>query len=371
MKRLLLILLTIFSLTHLSAQSYLQDGDVVSISFVANDVRYYLEASGNGITTQPYATDDCLWQLGVNNGNYTFQDLTTGRYLSCNFTDPSNSQLMLASTQPTAFLFNHQNSVEGSYMQGHLYFSIYYEPWWTTISMYIDGEWGASGPYFITHSWTNMSLDIEKWEQKGAGDPTLHFNPSKIEFSYAKDDAEALAQARDVTLMIEATTESYYQCVARPDEALLRRSTGNVDESAVSIKNIYWESSKDKASYLDVSKYAAHQDENRTLMTLSDPIGGQEGQWQFTITPNGKSPMGLKDYFNTLERWIDYADNVVVEYTYGNSNQLRTQEMRVVRKAYHPDALPTISFSINPVTYTYAKEQETKEFSVTLTSTAT
>ena len=78
--------------------------------------------------------------------------------------------------------------------------------------------------------------------------------------------------------------------------------------------------------------------------------------------------MGLKDKLGTLERWIDYADNVVVEYTYGNNSEPQKAEMRVVRKAYHDEVLPTISFSINPVTYTFSKEgTETKQFDVTLT----
>lgn len=365
MKRLLIILAAIFSFAGIQAQ-YLNNGDVVSICFIANDVRYYLEASGNGILTQPYPTDDCLWVLGVDqNGNYTLQDLTTKQYLFINFTDPSNSSLILAQ-EPTAFSFNNQGSVANQYMYGHLYYSRYYEPWWTTISMYIDSEWGASGPYFTSHSWTNNSIYVEKWEQKGAGKPTGHFSPSKIEFTYAESDAEAAAQARDVTFMIEATTESYYQCVPRQDEALLRRSTGNVDEGQILVTNIYWESSKGKSSNLDVSKYVAHQDANRTLMTISDPIS-QDSQWQFSITPKGPSPMGLKDKLGTLERWIDYADNVVVEYTYGGG-ETQTAEMRVVRKAYHGEELPTISFSINPVTYTFSQEgTETKQFDVTLT----
>ena len=365
MKRLLIILAAIFSFAGIQAQ-YLNNGDVVSICFIANDVRYYLEASGNGILTQPYPTDDCLWVLGVDqNGNYTLQDLTTKQYLFINFTDPSNSSLILAQ-EPTAFSFNNQGSVANQYMYGHLYYSRYYEPWWTTISMYIDSEWGASGPYFTSHSWTNNSIYVEKWEQKGAGKPTGHFSPSKIEFTYAESDAEAAAQARDVTFMIEATTESYYQCVPRQDEALLRRSTGNVDEGQILVTNIYWESSKGKSSNLDVSKYVAHQDANRTLMTISDPIS-QDSQWKFSITPKGPSPMGLKDKLGTLERWIDYADNVVVEYTYGGG-ETQTAEMRVVRKAYHGEELPTISFSINPVTYTFSQEgTETKQFDVTLT----
>jgi hypothetical protein len=221
-----------------------------------------------------------------------------------------------------------------------------------------------------------VNVYIEKWEQKGAGKPTGHFSPSKIEFSYIGDqegDAEIDDDPRNVQFMIEATTESYYQCVNRPEEALLRRQTNDVDVNNIRIKNIYWESdsvNKGKSSNLDISKYVApYQDVNRTLMTVSDPettTGGEQKTWQFNVTPYGNSPMGLKDKFGTLERWIDYADNVIVEYTYG-TGEVQKAEMRVVRKAYHEEQLPYISFFINPVTYTYSIEEETKQFDVTLT----
>ena len=374
MKRLVLIIFAIFALVGIQAQTYLKDGDVVSISFIANDLHYYLEASGNGILTKTYPTDDCLWELGITpNGQYTLKDLSTGRYLSWKFTDPSNSQMLLVNTNnPSAFSFENKNSVQDNYMHGYLYYSEYYAPWWNTVAMYIDGEWGGSGPYFTTHNWHNYELYIEKWEQKGAGKPTGHFNPSKIEFSYVGDqegDAETDDDPRNVQFMIEATTESYYQCVNRPEEALLRRSTGNVDGSQVKIKNIYWEStgdSKGKSSNLDVSKYVANQDEDRTLMTISESVTQSDGNYQFTITPEGKSPMGLKDKLGTLERWVDYADNVIVEFTYGDG-EVRKAEMRIVRKAYRAEELPELSFSINPVTYTFSTSEETKEFDVTLT----
>ena len=268
MKRLLLIISAILSLATLQAQ-YLNTDDMVTITFIANNQHYYLEASNNGILTQTFPTDNCLWRLEVTqNGQYAFQDMTTGKYLGWVFTDPSNSHMTL-SANPSAFSFENVGSVENNYMYGYLYYSIYYEPWWNTIPMYIDGEWGGSGPFFMIHNWHNYALYIEKWEQKGASSPTGHFNPSKIEFSYIGDqagNAETDDDSRNVEFMIEATTESYYQCVNRPDEALLCRSTGDVDGSQIQIKNIYWASTgenKGRSSNLDVSKYVAHQDENR------------------------------------------------------------------------------------------------------------
>ena len=373
MKRLLLIIFAILSFVALQAQTYLKDGDIVSISFKDTpwqtfDYYTYMEASSAGILSTNIVNDNCLWRLEVNeqNNTYTFQDLTTGKYLRIDNTGSNQEALELIDSPDarSAFSMTIKDGKEGKYMKGVLYYNTVTH-WGAQVQLMMS-EYGGT---FLVAGWNAYDLYIEKWEQKGAGSPTGHFNPSKIEFTYAKDDATANAQATNVEFMIEATTESYYQCVTR-DEALLRRSTGNVDGKDIQIKNIYWEStgdSKGKASYLDVRKYVAHQDANRTLMTLSDPITQSEGKWQFTITPEGASPMGLKDNIGNLTRWIDYADNVVVEFTYGNNTEIQKAEMRVVRKSYRQMDLPTLVFSINPATYTFGTAAEEKVFDVTPT----
>ena len=371
MKRLLLIISAILSFATLQAQ-YLQTGDIVSISFKNTpwqtyDYHTYMEASSSGIRSTNVVNDNCLWELTVNNNTYTFKDLTTDKYLRIDNTGSNQEALVLTSTTDarSAFSMTINEGQAGKYMKGILYYNTVTH-WGAQVQLMMSEHEGT----FLVAGWNAYDIYIEKWEQKGAGSPTGHFNPSKIEFSYIGDqegDAETDNDPRNVEFMIEATTESYYQCVNRPDEALLRRSTGNVDGSQIQIKNIYWAStgdSKGRSSNLDVSKYVAHQDQNRTLMTLSDPTTQNDGKWQFTITPEGKSPIGLKDKLGTQERWIDYADNVIVEYTYGNSTEVKQAEMRVVRKSYRQIDLPTLVFSINPATYTFGTAAEEKVFDV-------
>ena len=382
MKRLLLILSAIFIFVAAQAQTILEDGDYVTISFIANDFRFYLEASGDGLRTTNTISDHCLWEMKIVDGKYRLRDLTTGKYLRCDFTDPSNSSLILTNeTSADAFSFADKGSKEGVYMQGHFYVSHYYAPWHGTFAIYLDMHWINNSPNFVFHSWnTQCTPLIEKWEQKGAGNPTGHFSPSKIEFSYIGDqegEAEKDDDPREVQFVIESTTESYYQCINRPEEALLLRSTGNVDGGNVSIQNVYWESTganKSKSSVLDKSKYIKYtQDrvENRELMTITHENGAKT----FTITPIGNSPMDLKQLVYKevidgqivgVEQWVDYDDDVVVEYTYGNG-EVQTAKMRVVRKAYHEEEVPSMVFSINPATYTFATGAEEKDFDVVAT----
>ena len=374
MKRLLLIISLIFSLAiGMQAQTpYLETGDIVTIHvgyweqtswYPENVYEYrtkYMEASSSGIKMVPYATDDCLWELTVENNAYSFKDLTTGKYLKIKDIISQESALILADNA-SAFYFTDKGSQTGEYMYGQLYYNTV-TPWGSPIALLMS----QYDDIFMVAGWNPSDLYIEKWEKKGNDNPTGHFNPSKVEFTYAADEMAAASQEANVSFMIEETTESYYQCIRRKDEALLRRSTDNVDAGQVTITNIYWESDsiqKGKESHLIINKYVANADENRTLMTISEHTGGQDGKWQFTITPIGKSPMGLKENFNGLARWIDYADNVIVEYTYGGGTTQKAK-MRVVRKAYHQQELPTITFSINPITYTFTHENESKVFDV-------
>ena len=265
MKRLLLIIFAIFSFVGAHAQApYLETGDIVSISFKDDpwNVRNYytyMVASNSGILSTNVVNDDCLWELTVDQqtNTYSFRDLTTGKYLRINNTGSNQESLQLtdAPDARSAFSFTDKGGERGKYMFGQLYYNTVTH-WGAAVSLMISEYSGI----FLVAGWNAYDLYIEKWEQKGAGKPTGHFSPSKIEFTYAKDETEAEDQAREVSFMIEATTESYYQCIRRPDEALLRRSTGDVEGGAVKILNVYWESdsiNKVIESKLDVSKYVA------------------------------------------------------------------------------------------------------------------
>ena len=380
MKRLLLIISAILGITTAQAQ-YLKEGDIVSMHvgyweqtswWPENVYEYrttYMEASSSGIKAISYATDNCLWELDVdtvsaNTYTYSFRDLTTGMYLKIKDQISQESALILADN-PSAFYFTDKGSTTGVYMYGKLYFKTM-TPWNSPIDLLVS----QYADIYMVAGWNPSDIYIEKWEQKGAGKPTGHFNPSKIEFSYVGDqegEDEKDDDPRTVKFTINATTDSYYQCVNRPDEARLCRTTGSVNANDINVTNVYWlsDSNKGKESKLDVNKYVAHADENRTLLTLSDATQKNDDgiYWEVIVSPEGASPMGLKDTLGTLQRWIDYADNVVVEYTYGGG-ETQTAEMRVVRKAYHQDNLPDLIFSITPMTYTFSKEREEKIFDV-------
>ena len=365
-------------------------GDIVSFSYdsdpwVQYDFRLYLEASTSGVRAPRVISDDCLWRMRIDqNGSsyyYSFQDLTTGYWLSVDNSSPQGAinqgalTLVADSTAAAAFRFaNMVESQKGSYWMGEIYYMATMH-WGQVLPLYVTLD-------FTVANWSPYTIHVEKWEKKGTGDAWAHFNPAKIELTY--DDV----LERDVRFVIEHTTDSYYQIVRRPnEEPLLRRTSIEVDPNQVKEVNVYWESTganKSKETWLNPANFSFNYpnlqyvcpETSRVMMTLGEvqEIKAADGhkQWQFPLAPVGESPMDLKGIIypeldsqgNQLGilTWIDYSDNVVVEYKYGN--QSFSKKMRVVRKSYHKEELNPISVSINPVTYTFREVAEAKDFVV-------
>lgn len=365
-------------------------GDIVSFSYdsdpwVQYDFRRYLEANRSGVRAPRVISDDCLWRMRIEQSGssyrYRFQDLTTNYWLAVDNSSPqgpiNQGALTLVANEnaASAFIFSNMREAEkGSHWLGEIYYMA-------------TMHWGAQLPLYVTldftvANWSPYTIHVEKWEKKGTGDAWAHFNPAKIEFTY--DDV----LKRDVRFVIEHTTEAYYQIVRRPnEEPLLRRESNEVDPNQVKEVNVYWESTganKSKETWLNPANFSFNYpnlqyvcpETSRVMMTLGkvQEITAADGhkQWQFPLAPVGKSPMDLKGIIypeldsqgNQLGilTWIDYSDNVVVEYKYGN--QSFSKKMRVVRKSYHKEELNPISVSINPVTYTFREVEEAKDFVV-------
>ena len=383
MKRLVLIISAILSLVALQAQvsdGYLTNEDYVTISVLVDengDKRYYLAASLSGVYTTEDVNDDCLWQLGViqTNGVYTYtlNNITTARYLA--ITENAQSPSYQLQANPCTLSFTRTNdgakNKPGICSYGQLYYRFYYSQWYSWVSVYLAqvGWWPFQ--FGLSANSNIVDVHIEKWEKHGAdGGSTAHFTPAKVEYTYAEDGAAATAQQTTIDFVLESSTETYYECINRPNEMLLGRQTEGVDPTGVTDVKVYWASSSGKVSNLDATKFENCQETNgRALMTLSESITKSTNDtWQFTITPNGASPMGLQQYLfaedgvQGILRYVDYIDNVVVEYKY--KGQVNTQTMRIVRKSYHREDLPSLTFSINPVTYTFRKEAEGVDFNV-------
>ena len=385
MKKLLLIISAILSLATLQAQTpvtdgYLTNGDIVSIRYINmwnTGATNYLSLSQNGISTLGYVDENCLWRLHItqngNNYEYTFEHIATGMYLrAAQTSDQQTANIVTGNaSNKTAFRFDHRASVKGSHLMGKLGCILI--------------AWGQQKFACLTMNgnslqfcpWNEFDVYIEKWTQSGSGDGTLkgYFSPELQKFGWAKDDAAARDQKKDVKFVFPTHIHSSYHCVNRP-ELVLGGSEAEITNFPT--PTFYWKSqgkNNNKISVLNPANYqvpaGAPDIEGRDMLQVSTPTQdvNDKNIWNFTITPLNKSPKNLqrKDAHSTdanpIYRWVNYMDTLVAEYTYDGKDY--TIYMVVERNSYHEEELPSLVISVNPHSYTFARNAETLDIQLT------
>ena len=383
MKRILLVIFAILSLAHMQAQvtdGYLTNGDIVSIRYINmwnTGATNYLSLSQNGISTLGYVDENCLWRLGItrngNNYEYTFEHIATGMYLrAAQTSDQQTANIVTGNaSNKTAFRFDHRASVKNSHLMGKLGCILI--------------AWGQQKFACLTQNgntlqfcpWNEFDVYIEKWTQSGSGDGTLkgYFSPELQKFGWAKDDAAARDQKKDVKFVFPTHIHSSYHCVNRP-ELVLGGSEAEITNFPT--PTFYWKSQGKNGNNISVLNPAHYQIpagapdiEGRDMLQVNTPTqdANDKNIWNFTITPLNKSPKNLqrKDAHSTatnpIYRWVNYMDTLVAEYTYDGQNY--TIYMVVERNSYHDEELPSLVISVNPHSYTFARTAETLNIQVT------
>ena len=386
MKRLLIILSAIFSFAGMQAQTtdgYLTNGDIVTIRFSYpgwNINNMYLQLSQQGISSIGYPDENCLWRLGiVENGNsyqYTFEHVATELYLRTQTTSALQTADIVTgnASNRTAFRFDCTERVKDSYLRGHLGCVIVIPSWGNT---QVFACLTSTNGVLQFCPWNEFDVYIEKWTQSGSGDGTLkgYFSPELQKFGWAKDDATAREQAKNVKFVFPTHIHSSYHCVNRPD-LVLGGSEAEITEFPT--PTFYWKSqgkNGNKISVLNPARYqvpaGAPDIEGREMLQVNTPTqdANDKSIWNFTITPLNKSPKNLqrKDAHSTatnpIYRWVNYMDTLVAEYTYDGEDY--TIYMVVERNSYHDAELPSLVISVNPHSYTFARTAETLDIQVT------
>ena len=374
MKKVFLIIAAAFlSLANAHAQvtdGYLTSGDIVSISFDnwgQGNPYYYIEANNNGTQTVQAVTTNCLWEIGISkNGNeyeYTFKHTSLNRYLSIK-DNGNQSYSLLLSTQPTLFRIKEaKNNAAKAYLYGQIYY---------TASGNIPVHLNCENSYFHARTWWSTSLHIEKWTQSGSGNGTMtgYFSPQTQKFGLAKDATAAQAQQVQAKFVLPTHIHSSYQCVNRP-ELVLGGSEAEVTNFPK--PTFYWKSQGKDGSNISVLNPANYHIPTgapaivgRNMLEVIDVAQDNTNKniWNFTIKPLNESPKNLQhqDKYGTY-RWVNYMDTLVAEYTHDGKPY--TIEMLVERNSYHEEALPSLVISVNPGSYTFAKEAEELDIKLT------
>ena len=365
MKKLLLILLAAFCFASTQAQTYLQDGDYVTISYTkswGNDVpRKYLEVSASGVLTTEIVNMNCILQIKIDGNSYRFKDVTTGMYLKVDNQGGNQGTIILTDEgNASAFQISDKGGVEGQYMYGPMYYNGI--AWGSPIQLFVGENFTIGGDWYST-----FEFYVDKWTKEGSDSPGGGFFPETLTFPYASNDTEAQAQSQNVSFTIPETAVVSYQCVSRPDE-IIGGGKSDVNEGDITDFRLYWESNETYTSRINHANYCTNPAESYELpnngaeMLVLTPGASTTKNHTFTITPIGASPMNLHTHTNNRMQLVDYADRVVAEYKY--KGNLVKQTMRVVRNSYHEESLPPLTFHINPTMFTFGPETESVDITV-------
>ena len=194
MKKLLLILVTILTVTSVQAQNSeysknrLHRGDTVTLCRVDRNTRSYLTVNDNwGIVMHNEPNENSLWILhecSYNQQNwgdqnqYALQHYKTKQYFYVDITKRGNKYTVNYSlSNTTASILHHNNprdiNPDEQYEEGRIHY-------------YFDNK----DFYFVikNNAWTfeqntNQTLQIEKWTKEGTLDFSSYFSPETYDFN--------------------------------------------------------------------------------------------------------------------------------------------------------------------------------------------
>lgn len=394
MKRLLLIISAIVSLSYVQAQTkyQLKAEDIVTISRVNSNTRYYLTVNDNGeITMHNEPNDNSLWVINSssyasNMNQYTFKHYKTGRYLYINGSKSggwwnSNYTItfdLITDPNPSILTQDQPNIGEnGVYEEGRLYYSYDNKTFYLSINN--NNAWAFQQN-------VNQNLQVEKWEEQRSANFETYFSPETYDFGLIKDTDKdihgkeithtAIAQTKKIRLVIDLRDDTYYACLQRPKEKHLCvtsviESDLNTLYNNYNIKPIFsWVSSTDTASTLGASApdyYTYENEESRKMLGIDNSqatISSDKLAWEIPIRSYGRSPLNLRHTHNAgVVSWANYVDYLVATWTY--NNQTYTATMRVARKSYHTHDLPQFEITSSPSTFTFDGTEGAQTFTIT------
>lgn len=360
-RRIIRILLVVLSMVcgSMSASAQIKDGDIVSIR-KSGDINYFLCASESMWTPGTFSvllkeivpTLDYLWIINIDNGQYSFTNLTIAskniekKHLYVNMS--YGGSLSFGSS---ASVFTLNGTVSNNTLEGTLCYN--------------------GNRYMHNYSTTDRLEDastyiIEKWELEGAGGGGVEGtfkskSESSLDFGFTPTDINDTIK---LTFKLELKLEQggggeggNYYCVDRVDEVRIPAPTAakiSKNKRAIELKNIKfaWQSSGTNISKTRCSTLTDSEVKERNMLELSWEKSTTEDTWDLTVTAIGASPTNLVDANGD---WIDYTDEIVATFATTEDETTHYVQAKIRREAYHLQEWPTFEVTVSPTSYTYSK----------------
>ena len=354
-RRIIRILLVMLSMVcgSMSASAQIKDGDIVSIR-KSGDINYFLCASESMWTPGTFniylkeivPTLDYLWIINIDNGQYSFTNLTiASRNIEKKHLYVNMSYGGSLSFGSSASVFTLNGTISNNTLEGILCYN--------------------GNRYMYNYTTTDRLEDastyiIEKWELEGTGGGEVEgtFAPESLDFGFTPTD---INDAKTLTFTLKqgggGGEGGNYYCVDRVDEVRIPAPTAakiSKNKRAIELKNIQftWQSSGKNISKTRCSTLADSEVKEREMLELSwEKSTAEEDTWNLTVTAKGASPTNIVDANGD---WIDYTDQIVATFTTEDETTHRVRA-NIRREAYHLREWPTFEVTVSPTSYTYSK----------------
>ena len=347
----------------MSASAQIKDGDIVSIR-KSGDINYFLcasESMWNPGTFNIYLKEivptlDYLWIINIDNGQYSFTNLTiASRNIEKKHLYVNMSYGGSLSFGSSASVFTLNGTISNNTLEGTLCYN--------------------GNRYMYNYSTTDRLEDastyiIEKWELEGAGGGEVEGtfeSESSLDFGFTPID---INDAKTLTFTLKqgggGGEGGNYYCVDRVDEVRIPAPTAakiSKNKRAIELKNIQftWQNSGNNISKTRCSTLADSEVKEREMLELSwEKSTTEEDTWNLTVTAKGASPTNIVDANGD---WIDYTDQIVAIFTTEDETTHRVRA-NIRREAYHLREWPTFEVGVSPTSYTYSKTGGTATFAV-------
>lgn len=352
------IFLALFAFAQVSNAQNLKTGDLVTISDGTNYLRNNNGSIANTTSLSTTNIESCLWKIAqITTTTITlrsYSDSTKYLYMDGN----KQSATLSLGTTGTAFsgTMNNGNSTRGS-ITTSLTKSFKKTTYYVRYSARSSG-WNAST--------TSTTLTLQKWtktytptggtltpnitttgetswkyyKEPDGGDNhtcTIRFNPTldkRVSVTYTN------ASNNTQTYTITSTGETI------TDPATLHGAPYNL--------NVTWNFKKANAKTSTMSATEYTNAVNQTMMTAGNGACYSGSNWvPFTVTPNGNSPMNIRD--KSTDKMCDYEDVLVVTFTYKDGSTTKTveEEIPFTRKTFRQETIGGLTLDVNPDFYQF------------------
>ena len=357
-------------------------GDTITLAYSNNSTQYYLMANGGtSVTAVETADTTALWEVKLEGTGFRLRSIFTNNWLKITSSNKGNGNnqnttytysLVKDPGQSTLLCLSNSSEKSDYIGSGRGYAYVYFALNGGKIR-YIYYDAGGTKKWSAKDAASTMR--IEQWTRYSSSAYEITTNYSVWNLPFV-DEVHAFSknQVHSNTYTVWLRTESYLYCRPEGVKSLPQLLSSNRKEKTDAVRpTYYWESNRDSRTSRLISTQITNTDEieeetARDMVQATVEKGANVGEWLVTMTPQGKSPINLRD---KNKNYTDYTDYWVmtVASTGRDENEPATATIKreVVRVAGHYRKMDGIYATTSPTNYYFNTEGGKHTFQSSMT----